>query len=119
MRSADEIDAESLVRKAESSKHNESYQQLWEGSGIRIGMGVRVVTRGKPVFFLEAVIPFCPGPKVDLDRMEKTLEILRELEEEDFSITCQNDMSFSCELVIRKDDLEGVYERTASVLGKL
>jgi hypothetical protein len=119
LRSADEIDTESLVRKAESSKHNESYQQLWEGGGLRIGAGVRVANRGKPVFFLEAVIPFCQGPKVDLDRMEKMLEILRELEEEGFSLTCQNDMSFNCELVIRKDDLERVYERTASFLGKL
>lgn len=119
MRSAAEIDTERLVREAEISRHNEAYQRLWERDGMRIGAGARFTAQGKIVFFLEVVIPFCSRSQVDLDRMEGKLSVLRGLEEAGFSLTCQDDMSFSCELVIRKDDLEGVYERTASFLGKL
>jgi len=86
---------------------------------MRIGAGAQFTAQGKLVFFLEAVIPFCSGSRVDLERMEGKLKVLKGLKEAGFSITCQDDMSFSCELVIQKDDLEGVYEQTASVLGKL
>jgi hypothetical protein len=119
LRSAAEIDTECLVRKAESSKNNEAYQRLWERDGMRIGTGARITAQGKPVFFLEAVIPFCSGAQVDLEQMEGKLEALKGLEETGFSLTCQDDMSFSCELVTRRDTLEGAYERTASILAKL
>jgi hypothetical protein len=119
LRSAAEIDTERLVREAESSKHNEAYQRLWERNGMRIGAGAQFTAQGKIVFFLEAVVPFCSGSQVDLDRMEGKLEALKGLEEAGFSLTCQDDMSFSCELVIRKDDLEGMYERAVSLLEQL
>jgi hypothetical protein len=119
LKSAAEIDTERLVREAKSSKHNEAYQRLWERDGMRIGAGAQFTAQGKIVFILEVVIPFCSGSQVDLDRIEGKLEVLKGLEEVGFSLTCQDDMSFSCELVIRKDDLEGAYERAVSLLDRL
>ena len=119
MRSAAEIDTERLVREAEKSRRGEAYRRLWGRDGMRIGAGARLTTQGEPVFFLEVVIPLCSGSKVDLERIEKKLEVLGMLENSGFSLTCQNDMSFSCELMARRETLEGVYERTISLMEQL
>ena len=119
MGSTAEIDTERLVREAKKSKHKEAYQRLWERDGMRIGAGAQFTAQGKIVFILEAVIPFCSGSQMDLEQMEGKLGALKCLEEAGFFLTCQDDMSFSCELVTRRDTLEGAYERTASILAKL
>ena len=116
MRSAAEIDTERLAREARGSEHNEAYQPMGKLDGISMGVGARTATRGETDFFIEILIPFCSGSQVDLDGLEGKLEILRRLEEEGFSLNCQDDMSFSCELVTRKNDVENEYTRAVSLV---
>lgn len=116
MRSAAEIDTERLAREARDSEHNEAYQPMGKLDGISMGVGARATARGETDFFIEILIPFCSGSQVDLDGLEGKLEILRRLEEEGFSLNCQDDMSFSCELVIRMNDVETEYTRAVSLV---
>lgn len=116
MRSAAEIDVEGLAREAKSSEYNEAYQKMWEQDRIRIGAGARFTTQDGTAFFIEVVVPIYSSPQVDLEAVERKLEILRRLEEEGFLLDCQDDMSFSCELLTRKDDVENEYARAVSLV---
>ncbi len=116
LRSAAKIDVEGLARKAKSSEHNEAYQKMWEQDRIRIGAGARFTTQDGTAFFIEVVVPIYSGSQVDLEAVEGKLEILRRLEEEGFSLNCHDDMSFSCELVTRKNDVENQYTRVVSLV---
>jgi len=109
---------ERLAREARDSEHNEAYKPMGKLDGISVGVGARATAQGEPAFFIEVLIPFCSGSMVDLDRMEGKLEILRRLEERSYSLTCQDDMSFSCELVTREKDLENEYTRVIRVLDR-
>lgn len=118
MRSAAEIDTERLAREARGSEHNEAYQPMGKLDGISMGVGARATTRGEAAFFIEVLIPFCSGSQVDLDGLAGMLEILRRLEKRSYSLTCQDDMSFSCELTTRGEELEGEYERAISIVAR-
>ena len=118
MRSAAEIDTERLAREARASEHNEAYKPMGKLDGISVGVGARATAQGEPAFFIEVLIPVCSGSEVDLDRLEGKLEILRRLEERSYSLICQDDMSFSCELVTRKNDLENEYTRVIRILDR-
>ena len=114
--SAVEIDKKRIEREARSSEHNEAYQPMWERDGIRIGVGARIIDPDETTFFIEVVVPICTDSQVDLKRLVGRLEILRRLEEETFSLTCQDDSSFCCELVTRKNDIEKGYVRAVSLV---
>ena len=114
--SAVEIDKKRIEREARSSEHNEAYQPMWEQDGIRIGVGARLIDPDETTFFIEVVVPICTDSQVDLERLEGRLEILRRLEEETFSLTCQDDSSFCCELATRKNDIENEYMRAVSLV---
>lgn len=113
-----EIDKERLVREARGLEHNEAYQPMGKLDGISVGVGARATAREEPAFFIEVLIPICSGPQVDLDELDGKLEILRRLEEEGFSLTCQDDMSFSCELTTRGEELEEGYKQAVSIVAR-
>jgi len=118
LRSAAEIDTECLAREARDSEHNEAYMPMGKLDEISVGVGARATARREIAFFIEVLIPFCSGSEVDLDRLEGMLKILRRLEKRSYSLTCQDDMSFSCELVTREKDLENEYTRMIRVLDR-
>ena len=113
-----EIDADRLAEEAGSSEHGEVYLQLGRLNGVSVGVGARMVTRRKPGYFIEFLIPVCRGSDVDLDRLAWTLEVLKRLEEGGYALTCEDDMSFSCELTIPVGELRGEYERAVSHLSR-
>jgi hypothetical protein len=119
LNSAVEIDKKRIEREARSSEHNEAYQPMWERDGIRIGVGARFIDPDETTFFIELVVPICTDSQVDLEILEGRLEILRRLEEETFSLTCQDDSSFCCELATRKNDIENEYIRAVSLVEHL
>lgn len=116
MRSVAEIDRDRLEREARCSEHGEAYQPMGKLDEISIGVGARSTAPNETAFFIEVLVPFCSGSQVDLEGLEGKLEILRRLEEGGFSLTCQDDMSFSCELVTRRDDVENEYIRAVSMV---
>jgi hypothetical protein len=117
--SAVDIDKKRIEREARSSEHNEAYQPIWEQDGIRIGVGARFINPDKTPFFLEVVVPICSDSQVNLERLEGRLEILRRLEEEAFSLTCQDGSSFCCELVTPINDIENECMRAVSMVERL
>jgi hypothetical protein len=118
MKPSTEIDTDLLAREAKASEHGEAYQQMGRLNGIGLGVGARETSRGEPEYFIECLIPICPDSEVDLGRMAWILEVLRGLEEGGYSLTCQDDMTFSCELTTRGEKLEGEYDRAISMLAQ-
>jgi hypothetical protein len=118
MRPSTEIDADRLADEARGSEHGEAYQQMGGLNGIGVGVGAREASRGEPEYFIEFLIPVCSGSEVDLDRLAWTLEVLKGLEERGYSLTCQDDMTFSCEITTRGEKLEGEYDRAISLLAR-
>ena len=118
MRPSTEIDADRLADVARGSEHGEAYQQMGRHKGIGVGVGAREASRGEPVHFIEFLIPVCSGSEVDLDRLAWTLEVLKSLDERGYSLTCQDDMSFSCELTLPGEELVGEYERALTMVAR-
>jgi len=112
------IDTDNLAEDAKVSEHGEAYQQMGSLNGISVGVGAREAPQGEPAYFIEFLIPVCSGSDVDLERLAWTLEVLKRLEEKGYSLTCQDDMTFSCELTTRGEKLEGEYDRATSMLAQ-
>jgi len=59
------------------------------------------------------------GPRVELGEIERSLDVLKRLDEEGFTLTPQEDGSISGELLVPEDELERGYERVVSILKSL
>ena len=114
MTSSDSIDVERLAEEARASEHGEAYKAIAKNEDYRIGIGARV--NGGLVYFIEVVVPVTSGPQVELGEMERSLDVLKRLEKEGFTLTPQEDGSISGELLVHEDELERGYERTISLL---
>ena len=114
MASSDSIDEERLAEEARASEHGEAYRAMAKSGAYRIGIGARV--NGGLVYFVEVVVPATSGPHVELGEMERSLEVLKRLEEEGFTLTPQEDGSISGELLVREGELKKSYQRAVSIL---
>ncbi len=56
------------------------------------------------------------GPQVEIGEMERSLDVLKRLEKEAFTLTPQEDGSISGEFLISKARLEEAYERVLSII---
>ena len=114
MVSSDCIDVERLAEEARASEHGEAYRAMAKSDAYRIGIGARV--NGGLVYFVEVVVPVTSGPQVELGEMERSLDVLKRLEKEGFTLTPQEDGSISGELLVSKARLEEAYERALSIV---
>ncbi len=114
MASLDSIDVERLAEEARASEHGEAYRAMAKSEDYRIGIGARV--NGGLVYFIEVVAPVTSGPQVELGEMERSLDVLKRLEEEGFTLTPQEDGSISGEFLVSKGGLEDAYERVLSII---
>jgi len=110
---SDNIDERHLTKEARASEHGEAYRAMEKSDGYRIGIGARV--NGGLVYFVEVVVPATSGPQVELGEMERSLDVLKRLEEEGFTLTPQEDGSISGELLVFKARLEEAYERALAI----
>jgi hypothetical protein len=111
---SDSIDVDLLAEEARASEHGEAYRAMAKNEEYRIGIGARV--NGGLVYFVEVVVPITSGPQVELGEMERSLDVLKRLEKEGFTLTPQEDGSISGEFLISKARLEEAYERALSIL---
>ena len=114
MATSDSIDGERLAAEARASEHGEAYRAMAKSDAYRIGVGARV--NGGLVYFVEVVISVTSGPQVELGEMERSLDVLKRLEKEGFTLTPQEDGSISGELLVSKAGLEEAYERVLSII---
>ena len=116
MATSDNIDERRLAEEARASEHGEAYRAMAKSDEYRIGIGARV--NGGLVYFVEVVVPVTSGPQVELGEMERSLDVLKRLEEAGFALTPQEDGSISGELLVQEDELEEAYERALSIIAR-
>jgi hypothetical protein len=115
MRKANKIDAHSLQEEANKSEDKEAFAVLARTRNCRVGVGARLESPAKPIFFIEIIERLCADHHVNLKSLEKSLLILRKLKEKGYVLTCE-DGSVSCELAVPPENLTVEYETAISIL---
>lgn len=106
MKGTKPIDVQALQEGAKNSEHKESYGVLEKSDEYQIGVGARLGSTGQLSFFFEVLVYLCPSSSgVDLPLLERSLMFLRELQSRGYSLTCQDDGSMSCEIIVPPQDL--------------
>ena len=119
MENANKINIHSLQEEAEKSEDNEAFQVLARIKNCRVGVGTRLESDDKPSFFIEVLVSLCTSNRsVNLDHIEKKLLLLRRLEERGYILSCEEDSSVSCELIVPSKNLMAECETTVSVIKK-
>jgi hypothetical protein len=115
MKKANKIDAHSLQEEANKSEDKEAFAVLARTRNCRVGVGARLESPAKPIFFIEIIKKLCADHVVNLNSLENSLLILRKLEERGYVLTCE-DGSVSCELAVPSENLTVEYETAISIL---
>lgn len=116
MNATKRINVQALQEAAKNSEHKESYLVLEKNRNYRLGVGVRLPSPNHPSFFLEVLVYLCSDDsQVDLLLLERKLSFLRELQEREYVLSCQNDSSIFGEITIPAENLETEYETIESI----
>ncbi len=121
MKTIKTVNAKDLLRQAKASEHKEAYQAISKTASYRVGVGARLpsVSTQPPTFFVEVIINMCPAcSKVDLAFLEHTLACLRTLEQNGYSLTCQDGNSILCEKLATEQNLQTELENANMVVEK-
>lgn len=119
MEEACRIDIQTLRSEAETSEHGESYRVLERTCHYRIGVGARLKPPDQPSYFLEVVIRFCSSEtKVDIELVEKSVTVLKGLKSRDYSLSCEDDGSVSCEINVAPKKLSAEYEAVKAMIAR-
>lgn len=111
MREANKINIHFLQEEAKKSEDKEAFTVLARMPNYRVGVGARLESPEQPIFFVEIILSLCAGHHVvDLDFLEKSLVILRQLKERGYVLTCEEDGTVSCELTVSSKNLTAEYE---------
>ena len=118
MRKANEINIHSLQKEAGNSEDKEAFTVLDKMRNCRIGVGARLESPEKPIFFIEIIASLCADHHavVDLNLLEKNLLMLRQLKERGYVLTCEEDGTISCELTVPSENLLAEYEAALLVM---
>jgi len=117
MRKTNKIDADSLQEEAKKSEDKEAFAVLARMRNCRVGVGARLESPSKPIFFVEIIANLCTDHHaLNLDSLENSLLILRKLEEKGYVLTCEDDGSVSCELAVPSENLTLEYKAAISIL---
>lgn len=120
MNEAHLIDTKVLKSEAETSEHGESYRAIERSRNYRIGVGARLPSSGQAHYFLEVVIYLCPrASEVNIPLLEKSLTFLKDLQARRYSLSCEDDGSISCEIVLKPDELDSEYGAVKASIKKI
>lgn len=108
-----------IVEKAKALRQKEVYKIVDKKANYMIGIGVKNITSKTPSYFIEIVLNLCPkSGKLDLETLEKCLVCLQKLYARDYSLTCQDDSTIICDIIIGRNKLEDEYLSIKSFLNK-
>jgi hypothetical protein len=117
MTKTNKIDAHSLQEKANNSEDKEAFAVLAKMRNCRVGVGARLESPEKPIFFIEIIASLrADHHTVNLNSLENNLLILRKLKERGYVLTWEEDGSVSCELTVQSETLTVEYEAAISTL---
>jgi hypothetical protein len=120
MKETTRIDIEILKAEAETSEHGESYRVLEKSPNYRIGVGARLKASGQVLCFLEVIVHLCPRtPEVDTAFIEKGVTLLEELQTREYSLSCEDDGSISCEIDVAHENLHAEHEAIKSLATRI
>ena len=116
---ANKIDAHSLQEEANRSEDKEAFAVLTRIRDFRVGVGARLGSPAKPIFFIEIIASLCADRSVvNLNSLENKLLILRKLKERGYVLTCEEDEAISCELVVPSENLTLEYDAAILIIRK-
>jgi len=116
---ANKIDAHSLQEEANRSEDKEAFAVLARIRDFRVGVGARLGSPAKPIFFIEIIASLCADRSVvNLNSLENKLLILRKLKERGYVLTCEEDEAISCELVVPSENLTLEYDAAILIIRK-
>lgn len=111
------VDPKNLQKTAETSEDKEAYQVVVKTMRYRVGVGARLPAAQTPLFFVEIVVNLCPAcTKADLDFLEKALNVLKTLEQNGYTLTCQDDNSILCEKMAQETTLQRELEAVKAAI---
>ena len=117
MRKTNKIDTYCLQEEAKKSEDKEAFVVLARMRNCRVGVGARLESPSKPIFFVEIIANLCTDHHaLNLDSLENSLLTLRKLEEKGYVLTCEDDGSVSCELAVPSENLTLEYKAAISIL---
>ena len=106
-----------LQKEAKKSEDKEAFQVLTRKANFRIGVGARLESPTKTVFFIEITANLYSGnPDLELDFLEKNLTVLRKLKKRGYSLVSDADGTVSCELTVPLKNLAREYNVTKSMI---
>jgi hypothetical protein len=115
MKEANKIDINSLHEEAKKSEEKEAFTVLVRTHRYRVGVGAKLTTPANSIFFVEIIASLCPkNHAVNLHSLKKNLQTLKQLKERGYMLTCEEDGTISCELVVPSKDLAA--ESKAAIL---
>ncbi len=115
------VNTKDLLKQAKASEHKEAYQLMSKTANYRVGIGARLpsVPAQPPTFFVEIIINMCPAcSKVDLAFLERALTCLKTLQQNGYSLTCQDDNSILCEKLASEQSLKAEFECANTIIEK-
>lgn len=119
-KAAKDIRIQSLREQAKKSEDGEAFTVLTRIYNCRIGVGARAEPTEEPTLFIEVLVSICRGrDPVDLDHVEKSLFLLRQLEKRGYVLNCEEDGCISCELAVSPRNLIAESETTSSMMSSL
>jgi hypothetical protein len=122
MKNSKPVDAKALLRQAKASEHKEAYQPIAKTGKYRVGIGARLPLSPTqpPTFFVEVIVNMCPAcTKVNITFLEKALACLKTLEQNGYTLTCQDDNSILCEKLATEKALQTELKAASSAVEKL
>jgi len=122
MNNSKPVNTKDLLRQAKASEHKEAYQPIAKTANYRVGIGARLPLSPTqpPTFFVEVIIDMCPAcSKVDIAFLEQALACLKTLEQNGYTLTCQDDNSILCEKLATEKTLQTELKAASSAVEKL
>jgi hypothetical protein len=120
MRKANKIDSHSLQEEAKESEDKEAFAVLARMRNCRVGVGARMESPAKPIFFIEIIVSLCADHHtMDLNSLEDSLLVLRKLKERGYVLTCEEDGVVSCELAVPSENLTVECEAAIPILKEI
>lgn len=121
MKPNQQVNAKELLKQAKASEHKEAYQIISKTANYRMGIGARLLPSSTQTssFFIEIIVNLCPAcSKVDLVFFERALTCLKALQENCYSLTCQDDNSILCEKLVTEQNMHSEFEKANAIIGK-
>jgi len=95
----------SLLEEARLSQHSESSRILAKNEDIRIVAVARMSKEETPALLLEVAVILNPSETVDLDKLNRKMTLLKELESRGHVLSCQDESIIFCDIPTSEDSV--------------